>query len=308
MIPVVETVGVAFQSIRANKMRAFLTMLGIIIGVGAVITMISLGNGAQKAVEDQIAAMGARLLSVYPGQMFSRGISSANRVSLTTDDSDALRRDAKLLSAVVPEINSSMTVKYGNKNLNLSVVGTTANYASVRNYTIPIGRMFTEGDDQERQRYAVLGADVPTLLEANAQALLNQTVLIRGVPFEIIGILSRKGSSAGSWQNVDEQILIPLATAQYRIIGNDRLRSIAVEVADGVPMEQGMVDLERIMRREHKIRPGAANDFYHPEPDGAAFDPAGDHQRLRFPAGRHRGREPRGRWHRHHEHHAGVGH
>jgi putative ABC transport system permease protein len=169
-------------------------MLGIIIGVGAVITMVSLGNGAQKAVEEQIAAMGARLLSVYPGQMFSGGISSANRVSLTTDDSDALARDARLLSAIVPEISSNMTVKYGNKNLNLSIVGTTPNYDEVKNYTMPIGRMFTEGDNQQRQRYAVLGADIPTLLEANPAALINQTMMIRGIPFEVIGVLSRKGS------------------------------------------------------------------------------------------------------------------
>ena len=261
MIPVGETVGVAVQSIRANKMRAFLTMLGVIIGVGAVITMISLGNGAQKAVEDQIAAMGARLLSVYPGQMFSGGVSSANRVSLTTDDSEALKRDARLLSAVVPEISSNMTLKYGNKNLNLSVVGTTANYAVVKNYTLPFGRMFTDGDDQARQRYAVLGADVPTLLDANPTALINQTIQVRGIPFEVIGILSRKGSTAGTFQNVDEQILIPLQTAQYRILGSNRLRSITVEVAPGLPMEQGMVDLERVMRREHKIRPGGNNDF-----------------------------------------------
>ena len=261
MIAVGETVGVAFQSIRANKMRAFLTMLGIIIGVGAVITMVSLGNGAQKAVEDQIAAMGARLLSVYPGQMFSGGVSSANRVSLTTDDAEALKRDASLLSAVVPEFSSSLTVKYGNKNNNLSIVGTTPNYADVKNYTVPFGRMFTEGDDQQRQRYAVLGADVPVLFDVNAAALIGTTIQIRGIPFEVIGILSRKGASSGSFQNVDEQILIPLQTARYRIFGNNRLRQISVEVAEGIPMEQGMVDLERIMRREHKIRPGGQNDF-----------------------------------------------
>ena len=140
-------------------------------------------------------------------------------------------------------------------------MGTTPNYDEVRNYTLPYGRMFTEGDDQQRQRYAVLGADVPTLLETNPAALISQTILIRGIPFEVIGILSRKGSSSGSFQNVDEQILIPLATAQYRILGSNRLRSITVEVAEGVPMEQGMVDLERVMRREHKIRPGGPNDF-----------------------------------------------
>ncbi|HEV8123280.1 MAG TPA: ABC transporter permease [Gemmatimonadales bacterium] len=256
-----ETVAVALQSIRANKMRAFLTMLGIIIGVGAVITMISLGNGAQKAVNDQISAMGARLLSIYPGQMFSRGVASSNRVSLTTDDADALKRDAHLLDAVAPELSSSYTVKYGNKNLNLQTVGTTANYATVHNYTMPYGQMFTDGDDQARERYVVLGADVPDMLEANPAALIHQTVLIRGIPFEVIGILSRKGAASGSFFNVDEQILIPLQTAQYRIQGTNRVRSITVEVAEGVPMEQGMVDLERIMRREHKIRPGGENDF-----------------------------------------------
>ena len=191
MIPVGETVGVALQSIRANKMRAFLTMLGVIIGVGAVITMVSLGNGAKKAVEDQIAAMGARVLSVYPGQMFSGGVSSANQVSLTTDDAAALERDCGLLDAVVPEVSSRLTAKYGNKNLNLSVVGTTPNYPMVKNYTFPYGQMFTEGDDQARQRYAVLGADVPTLLEANPAALLHQTIQLRGIPFEVIGILAQ---------------------------------------------------------------------------------------------------------------------
>jgi putative ABC transport system permease protein len=261
MMPVGETVVVALQSIRANKMRAFLTMLGIIIGVGAVITMISLGNGAQKAVEDQISAMGARLLSIYPGQMFSRGVATSTRVSLTTEDADALKRDAHLLDAVAPELSSSYTVKYGNKNLNLQTVGTTANYAQIHNYTIPFGQMFSDGDDQARQRYVVLGADVPEMLEANPAALLHQTMLIRGIPFEVIGILSRKGASSGSFFNVDEQILIPLQTAQYRIQGTNRVRSITVEVAQGVPMEQGMVDLERIMRREHKIRPGGENDF-----------------------------------------------
>jgi putative ABC transport system permease protein len=256
-----ETVAVALQSIRANKMRAFLTMLGIIIGVGAVITMISLGNGAQKAVNDQISAMGARLLSIYPGQMFSRGVATSTRVSLTTDDANALKRDAHLLDAVAPELSSSYTVKYGNKNLNLQTVGTTANYATVHNYTIPFGQMFTDGDDQARERYVVLGADVPDMLEANPAALIHQTVLIRGIPFEVIGILSRKGAASGSFTNVDEQVLIPLQTAQYRIQGTNRVRSITVEVAEGVPMEQGMVDLERIMRREHKIRPGGENDF-----------------------------------------------
>ena len=254
-----ETVAVAFQSIRANKMRSLLTMLGIVIGVGAVITMVALGSGAQKAVSDRINSLGANLLNIYPGQMSFRGVASDQRVSLTIDDAEALQQDATLLSAVVPELSRNQQVKYGNQNLNVSIVGTTANYTAVRNYQLPYGRMFTNGDDAGRQRYAVLGSQVPEMLGANPAAMIGQTVLVRGIPFEIIGILSEKGSQG--FQNPDEQILIPLQTARFRVFGTDRLRTIAVQVRDGVPLEQGMVDLERILRREHKIRPGGDNDF-----------------------------------------------
>ena len=235
-------------------------MLGIIIGVGAVITMVALGSGAQKAVEDRIAALGANVLTVFAGQGRFGGIRITDRTSLTTDDYAALVRDATLLKAVVPEMQQSLQVKYGNQNSNVNIVGTTPNYTEVRNYTIPHGRMFTAGDDEARQRYAVLGASVPRMLGANPAAMINQTIQIRGINFEIIGMLSEKGA-AGGWVNPDEQILIPLQTAQYRVFGTDRLRSISVQVADGVPIEQGMVDLERVLRREHKIRPGQENDF-----------------------------------------------
>jgi len=254
-----ETIAVAFQSIRANKLRAALTMLGIVIGVGAVITMVALGSGAQKAVEDRINSLGANLLNVYAGQMNVRGVASDQRVSLTVDDANALRRDATLISNVVPELSKQVQVKYGNQNINVNVVGTTANYQPVRNYTVTFGRMFTQGDDQSRERFAVLGAQVPEMLGANPAAMIGQMISISGIPFEIVGILSEKGSQG--FQNPDEQILIPLQTARFRVFGTDRLRTITVEVAKGVPLEQGMVDMERVLRREHKIRPGAENDF-----------------------------------------------
>jgi putative ABC transport system permease protein len=255
-----ETIVVAFQSIRANKLRAVLTMLGIIIGVAAVITMVALGSGAQKAVEDRIAALGANVLTVFAGQGRFGGIRITDQTILSTDDYDALVRDATLLKAVVPEMQQSLQVKYGNQNSNVNIVGTTPNYIQVRNYTVPHGRMFTSGDDEARQRYAVLGAAVPRMLGANPAAMIHQTIQIRGINFEIIGILSEKGA-AGGWGNPDEQILIPLQTAKYRVFGSDRLRSMSVQVADAVPIEQGMVDLERVLRREHKIRPGQENDF-----------------------------------------------
>jgi putative ABC transport system permease protein len=255
-----ETVAVAFQSIRANKLRSVLTMLGIIIGVGAVITMVALGSGAQRAVEDRIAALGANVFTVFAGQGRMGGIRITDRTILSTDDYESLVRDGKLLKAVVPEMQQSLQVKYGNQNSNITVIGTTPNYLDVKNYTVPHGRMFTPGDDEARQRYAVLGAAVPRMLGGNPAAMIHQTLQIRGINFEIIGVLSEKGS-AGGWSNPDEQVLIPLQTAKYRVFGSDRLRSMSVQVADGVPIQQGMVDLERILRREHRIRPGGENDF-----------------------------------------------
>jgi len=255
-----ETFAVALSSIRANALRSILTMLGIIIGVGAVITMVALGTGAQKAVEERIAALGANVFTVFAGQARSGAVMITDRTVLSTDDYDALLRDATLLKAVVPEAQQSLQVVFGNQNRNLQVIGTTANYTEVKNYAVPFGRMFTNGDDASRQRYAVLGSAVPEMFGGNPAAMIHQTILIRGIPFEILGVLSTKGASGG-FQNPDEQILIPLQTAQYRVFGSKRLRSMSIQVQDSTPIEQGMVDLERVLRREHHIRPGGDNDF-----------------------------------------------
>ncbi|HYT83118.1 MAG TPA: ABC transporter permease [Gemmatimonadales bacterium] len=254
-----EIFQVALQAIRANKLRSLLTMLGIIIGVGAVITMVALGTGAQKAVQARIQALGPTLLSLYPGQAFRMGIAFDTRVSLTVDDAQALTDDARYIKAVVPELSRNLQIKYGNQNINVSVVGTTPNYVAVKNYTITAGRMFTPGEDDARQRYAVLGSAVPEMFNANAAAMIGQQIQIRGIPFEIIGVLSQKGSQG--FNNPDEQILVPLGTARYRIMGTDRLRSITVDVTDLKSMNLAMIEIERVMRREHKIRPGADNDF-----------------------------------------------
>ncbi len=255
-----ETLAVAFQSIRANKLRSSLTMLGIIIGVGAVITMVALGSGAQKAVEDQIASLGANTFTIYPGQSFRGGVAQGDRVNLTTDDYLAIKREARLIKEVVPELASNQQVTYGGQNLNTQVLGTTANFLEVLNYSVQYGRAFTDGDDESRQRYALLGSEVPEQLGQNAQAMIGQSLSIRGISFEIIGVLATKGSQGG-WSNPDEQVVIPLQTAQYRVFGSDRIRSMSLQVADNVPLEQGMVDLERVLRKEHKIRPGEENDF-----------------------------------------------
>ena len=254
-----EIIRVALQAIRANKLRALLTMLGIIIGVGAVITMVALGTGAQKSVQDRIQALGPTLLTVFPGQSFRGGVAFSTRVSLTMDDDTALLNNRHYISEVVPELQGNLQVQYANQNINTTVLGSTANYYSVHNYDMIAGRMFTNGEDDARQRYAVLGGQVPEELSANPQAMIGQQLLIRGIPFEIIGVLSNKGSQG--FNNPDEQILIPLQTARYRIFGSNRIRDLTVEVGDLANMNLGMIEIESILRRQHKIRPGMDDDF-----------------------------------------------
>jgi putative ABC transport system permease protein len=255
-----EIVRVALGAILSHKLRSFLTMLGIIIGVGAMITMVALGTGAQRSVQDRIQALGPTLLSVFPGQSFSGRVASDNRVSLTLDDAVALASYTQHISNVVPELSRNLQISRGNQNFNVTVVGTTPNYAQVRNFTVAAGRMFTNGEDEAQRRVVVLGAAVPEMFDVNPRAMIGQELWVAGVPCEIVGVLAEKGGS-GSWQNPDEQVLVPLQTARYRVIGTDRLRSITVQAGNVDDINLAMLDIERVLRREHKIRPGEENDF-----------------------------------------------
>jgi len=256
-----ETVMVALQAIRANKLRSVLTALGIVIGVAAVITMVSLGAGAQKSIQDRIQALGTNLLSIFPGRSFMRGVAVSfdTRANLTIDDAIALTQGTTTLKAVVPELSRNQQVQYGNQNNNVRILGTTANYADVNNFTLLAGRMFTQGQDESRQRVAVLGASIPTMFNVNPVAMIGQTIQIRGISFEIVGVLNAKGT--GGFDNQDERILIPLQTAQYRIFGSDRVGNITVQVGHPDSVNIAMLEIERVLRRTHQIRPGADNDF-----------------------------------------------
>src|SRR3989454_430334 len=174
-----EIIQVALEALRANKLRSLLTMLGIIIGVGAVITMVALGSGAQKSVQDRIQALGPTLLSIYPGQSFMRGVASGSRVSLTLDDDTALANNARYVSAVVPELSGNLQVQMGNFNINVNIVGTTPTYDPVHNYTVTAGRMFTAGDDAAGRRVAVRRAPLPPKLHPKPGAMDRPGLLIR---------------------------------------------------------------------------------------------------------------------------------
>ncbi len=254
-----ETIRVAFGSIKANLLRSFLTMLGMVIGVGAVITMVALGTGAQAAVEEQIQALGTDLLAIYPGQSWMHGVARGDRVSVTIDDAEALARDGYAIKAVVPELARNQQLEYGNRNANVRVMASTPAYLDVQHQHIVAGRMFTEADNAARRRVVALGSSVPEMLGGNGSAMIGQQLSIRGIPFEIIGLVSEKGAQGHN--NPDEQVLIPLKTGQFRVFGTDRLRAITVQVMHPDSMAVAMIGIEGVMRREHGIQPGATNDF-----------------------------------------------
>ena len=253
-----ETLRVALQSIRANLFRAILTMLGIVIGVAAVITMLAAGAGAQKNIEDQIDALGANLLSISAQSWFLRGI-SRQQLTLEVEDVWALEEKTQYIDLVVPRLEQRGQIKYGNRNLNVRLVGTTDGYTEIYGYDLAAGKMFTRADDETKRRVAVFGGVLPQQLEIeNPEDIIGQQVAIRGVPFTVIGVLEEVGSGRNS---PDERVLIPLRTAEARVLGSEDLDDISVRVIDGVPLEVAMVDIERVLRTEHRILPGQPNDF-----------------------------------------------
>jgi putative ABC transport system permease protein len=255
-----EIVRVALAALRATKLRSLLTALGIVIGVAAVLTMVGLGAGAQAAVAAQLDALGTDLLSITAGQSYARGVASAVRASLRSDDAAALARDATTLSAVVPSLDGDLQAKLGNKNVNVDVVATTADFAAVNRFTIGLGRWFTAGEDHARRLVTVAGSEIPEQLDVEPAALLGQTVLIRGISFRVVGVLARRGDQPGRG-DPDETLYIPFRTGEYRIFGSDRLGEITVRLAHPDSLDAALLDIERILRREHRLRPEAPNDF-----------------------------------------------
>ncbi|MCP3100866.1 ABC transporter permease [Myxococcus sp. K15C18031901] len=254
-----EIILVAFDAVLANKLRSLLTMLGIVIGIAAVITMVALGEGAQRSVEQRLKTLGTNVLTVRPGQSFSGGL-GRGQATMTIDDAEALRANPKHIQAVSPEIESRFQVELGAGNANMSVVGAWPAYFTINESNLVAGRLFTDAEDRGRRRVVVLGALVGAQIGArDSAALVGETLRIRGIPFEVIGVLAEKG--AQGFSNPDESLYIPLSTAQFRVMGSDRIRSIAVQAVDEKSMDDAMAEIDTKLRREHRLRPEAQADF-----------------------------------------------
>jgi putative ABC transport system permease protein len=257
-----ETIGVALSAVRANKLRSFLTMLGVVIGVAAVIAMVAIGRGAQESVNARISALGTTRLTVLPGQVFGRGVASGtDRAQLTMEDAQALVDRGTYIAAVEPQIQRQTQVQFASMNANTSVIGTTPNYLEVERYEIASGRMFTDAEDKATRRVAVLGQTVLTNLGINSpDDVIGQNVRIQGVQFLVIGVLASKGQGS-TFGDPDDQVLVPITTARYRIAGSNRIRSISVLAPSESQINYTIADIQKILRREHKLRPGQDDDF-----------------------------------------------
>ena len=257
-----EIVSVALGALRANKLRSFLTMLGVVIGVGAVIAVVALGRGAQESVNARISSLGTTLLSVFPADIRQGGVASGtDRAVMKMSDAEALDSAGGDIVAVEPEMSRNLQVQLGTMNTNTQIVGTTPNYLEVRKYQIDAGRMFTDQENKATRKVVVLGPQVVTNLGiTNPSDIVGQSVKIGGMDFEVVGVLVSKGAGAG-FQNPDDQALIPIQTAQFRVLGTDRLRQIGVLASSEDKINDAMAQIQKTLRRVHRLRPGKDDDF-----------------------------------------------
>ena len=257
---VFEIVMVAMGAVRANLLRSVLTTLGIVIGIAAVITMVALGEGAQRQIQAEINRMGTSVLTISPGQQRSFGVSRGD-TELSIDDALALRVETGGLLTVSPEQQTYMQISYLRWNSRSRVVGVWPEYFNIYDHELLHGRFFTQSEVQGRRRVAVLGYSASEDLgETPPEILLGETIQIRGIGVEVLGSLAENGGSG--FLRPDENIFIPQSTAQYRVMGSrDRLNTIYAATETPEELDLAYAEIDRIMRREHRLRAGEDADF-----------------------------------------------
>lgn len=257
---ILESFANALRSLLANKLRSILTMLGVIIGVAAIITTTSIGEGAKADITERISTLGANILAVRPGQSRFRGRSSADsRKSLTVEDIATLQARGKSFGYVTPELSNRAQVKYLNKNTNTTIVGTSPEYLVTANFTVENGSFFTEHDIRYRQRVCVLGKTVADDLFGQASPV-GKKLKIRNIGFHVLGVMKEKGASG--WRNPDDQVFIPYSTAMKRVFGSEYLSSISIQANDENLLQTAETEVTELLRKQHKIAANKELDFH----------------------------------------------
>ncbi|OGD09036.1 MAG: multidrug ABC transporter substrate-binding protein [Candidatus Aminicenantes bacterium RBG_13_62_12] len=256
-----RTSKISLRALGRNKMRSFLTALGIIIGVGAVIAMISIGNGARAAVEERFNAMGSNLLFVRAGSREFRGVHSGSGsfTNLKADDAQAILEQCDAVRYVSPSVSSRAQVVYGNKNWNTSIQGVGESYPLIRNWEVTEGAFFDESHVRSAAKVCVLGAAVKTNL-FEFEDPVGQVIRVDKMPFRVLGVLKSLGESGGFF-NRDDMIAMPYTTVQKRLRGIDYISSIDVSAVSAQRTTDAQTQIEDVMRVRHKIAPGAEDDF-----------------------------------------------
>jgi putative ABC transport system permease protein len=248
---------VGTKSLLANKLRSVLAMLGIIIGVAAVIAMLAMGSGAQKQIMDRFTAMGTNLLTISPGQRGSHGVVSGTQQNLTLEQAQAIANEVKDVTMVAPGVQGSVQLKYLNKNTRTTVYGTAITYFAIRNMEIDRGRAFSEGEVDRTARVAVIGPTAAKNVFGENDPL-NEMVKVNGINFTIIGITKAKGDG---WGSTDDRIIIPYTTAMQQIFGIDYLRGIDVQADAEAALDKVQADVRALLRKLHRLQPDADDDF-----------------------------------------------
>jgi putative ABC transport system permease protein len=266
MMNLASSIRIALRALRVNKLRSMLTMLGIIIGVAAVITMIAVGAGAQARVEDQIRGLGTNLVILFPGSVTSGGVrmGAGSRSTLTEDDAYAIQREVRGVQAAAPTLRGTGQVVAGNNNWSTAFYGVTPEYFEVRNWAIATGKIFDAADLTGSGKVALLGETVARSLFGDADPV-GQVIRIRKVPFTVIGTLERKGQNLLG-QDQDDVVLMPLSTARNRVLGGGTARqrtvgSASIKVREGEDMSEAIEDMRSLLRQRHRLQPGTDDDF-----------------------------------------------
>jgi putative ABC transport system permease protein len=255
-----ETIQLAQREIRRNVLRSSLTILGIVIGVAAVITLVTLGRGATVQVTEQISSLGSNLLQVRPGQGFhGPGGASSSAVPFRNEDSEALAREVSGVRAVAPVSSRATQAIYGNLNWATTVTGSTNGYLTTRDWSLKSGRVFTDSEQRAGSAVCILGATVKKELFGN-QDPLGASIRLQKLACQVVGVLDAKGqSSFGSDQ--DDFVLIPLRALQRRIAGNNDVSAIYISARDRAAIDKTKEDITKLLRERRHIPTGEADDF-----------------------------------------------
>jgi putative ABC transport system permease protein len=260
------SIRIALGALRVNKLRSSLTMLGIVIGVAAVITMIAVGSGAQERVEEQIRGLGTNLIVVLPGSVTSGGVrmGAGSRTTLTEDDAYAIQREVAGVQTAAPALRGTGQVVAGSANWSTVFYGVTPEYFEARNWVVASGKIFEPSDVAGSAKVALLGDTVARNLFGDADPI-GQVIRIRKVPITVIGTLEPKGQSLMGFDQ-DDVILMPISTVRNRVLGGSQVQrravgSISVKVRDGEDMLAVESEIRNLLRQRHRLQPGQEDDF-----------------------------------------------